>query len=257
MNDCLFSYELALHFSASHRCSDRSAEHSGYGCCDSSGARRLRVLGPCSSVVGNRCLANGRLGRVLVDVAGAVAVPQGARLLMDVSRWLGPYGVASQRGDGLAIFSPNYAYRYFLERPVDEMFGEGVVTFIMLNPSTADAFKNDPTVARCVSFAKQRNARSLRVTNLSPLRATDPRDMLRAGPEPDIVKECNLWYIRKATEDARIVIVAWGNHGKAEGRAEYVRAALAGVSLRHLGLTKHGQPRHPLYVAGSTDLTAL
>ena len=164
-----------------------------------------------------------------------------------------PYPTTIESGDGFAVFSPCKRYRYFLERRVS-MFTNKVVNFIMLNPSTADAFKNDPTVARCVKFTQRWEAGILRVTNVSPFRSTDRRVMLQAGAEPDGVREANLWYISQAATDGALVVAAWGTDGKAEGRDKAVRDLLAGVSLHYLKLTKHGYPQHPLYVAGNTRL---
>ena len=90
---------------------------------------------------------------------------------------LGP----GQKGP-VALFSEDRRYRYLLTRQVG--FGDKRVTFLMLNPSTADEERNDPTIRRCINFANAWGFGWLDVTNLSSLRATNPKEMLEAGPEP-------------------------------------------------------------------------
>ena len=159
----------------------------------------------------------------------------------------------------VARFSPDRKYRYLLTRQVG--FGDrGAVTFIMLNPSTADETHDDPTIRRCISFTNSWSYGWLHVVNLSPLRATDPKELIDAGPEPDDIWEENILTIRETASISELVIVAWGVHGNAEGRADKVvdevvwkpsRVDL--VDLHCLGTTEDGQPRHPLYVKGDTQ----
>jgi hypothetical protein len=144
------------------------------------------------------------------------------------------------------------AYRYTLSRSWD--YGNGTVNFIMLNPSTATAEVDDPTIRRCTQFARAWGYRRLVVTNLFAYRATDPAELRRVadpvGPEND-------WHLRYcAQHEAERVVLAWGAHGAYLGRDKAVLALLAQLSLRVepacFGVTKSGQPRHPLYVAAST-----
>ena len=153
----------------------------------------------------------------------------------------------------LAKFSPDGRYRYILARNLGFQ-GDGRVTFVMLNPSTADEHRNDPTVQRCVNFGRAWGYGWLYVVNLSPLRATDPNDLLAEGPEPADVWETNVDYIQKAVSLSDLVVAAWGVHGEAEGRAERVLDALLrkGWEVHCLGTTKHGHPRHPLYIPKAT-----
>ena len=152
-----------------------------------------------------------------------------------------------------ARFSPDRKYRYLLTRGLG-FTGAGEVMFIMLNPSTADEHRDDPTIRRCISFGKAWGFQTLYVTNLSPLRATYPKELLAAGPEPDDVWEENLDYIIDTALGAVIVVAAWGVHGAAEGRDVRVLAELTRIRSVHcLGTTKDGHPRHPLYVAAGTD----
>jgi hypothetical protein len=150
-----------------------------------------------------------------------------------------------------ATFSVDRTYRYHLHRG----WGDGPsCVFLMLNPSTADAFVLDPTVTRCVRFAKRWGAGSLTVLNIFALRSTDPRGLYS---HPDPVGPANDAVIREHTTGAGLVIAAWGVHGAHLDRAAAVARALAaaGVNLQCLGVTKDGHPRHPLYVKGGTPLT--
>ena len=159
----------------------------------------------------------------------------------------------------VARFSPDRRYRYLLTRQVG--FGDrGTVTFIMLNPSTADETHNDPTIRRCIGFANSWSYGWLHVVNLSPLRATDPKELIDAGPEPEDVWEENILTVRETALASDLIIAAWGAHGAADGRAPKVIDALARSSgfvghegIHCLGVTKTGQPRHPLYIKGDTQ----
>ena len=151
-------------------------------------------------------------------------------------------------------FSPDRRYRYLLTRQISMWEGPSV-TFVMLNPSTADESKNDPTVTRCIGFAKRWGASTLYVVNLSPLRATDPQELIEAGPEPVGIRSENLFSIADAADRSDIIVAAWGTLGGLEGRADLV---LHELEKRHhrfycLERTKHGHPRHPLYVRADTD----
>ena len=151
-----------------------------------------------------------------------------------------------------ARFSDDRRYRYLLTRRVGT--GKKRVMFLMLNPSTADEVRNDPTIARCIGFASSWDCGWLYVTNLSPLRATDPADVLRVGPEPDDVWDTNVENILETAMCCDFTVAAWGNHGAAEGRADRVLAQLGanGKKVLCLGVTQQGYPRHPLYVPADT-----
>jgi hypothetical protein len=124
------------------------------------------------------------------------------------------------------------------------------VLFIGLNPSTADETVNDPTIRRCMTFAKKFGGGRLIMANLFALRATDPYQMLE-HPEP--IGPDNDHWLRRLAREAGITIAAWGVHGQFRGRAEAVRALLPS-QLFALGLTKEGHPRHPLYLPGNAEL---
>lgn len=138
------------------------------------------------------------------------------------------------------------AYRYVLERHWRPELGS--VNFIMLNPSTADANQDDPTIRRCIGFARAWGYGGLIVTNLFALRATDPKEM-KAHAEP--VGPRNDFWLKTIAHNATLMVAAWGAHGAHLGRADEVRSWLD--SLQCLGTTKGGFPRHPLYLKGDTQ----
>jgi hypothetical protein len=145
-----------------------------------------------------------------------------------------------------AVYSDCERYRYALTRVWDPA-GERAL-FVMLNPSTATEVQNDPTVERCERRARTLGFGGFRVTNIFAWRDTDPRKM-RAAPDP--VGPENDAAIRAGADWADRVICAWGSHGAHLDRGAAVEALLraTGAPLEHLGLTKHGHPRHPLYIA--------
>jgi hypothetical protein len=146
----------------------------------------------------------------------------------------------------VAIYSDCEKYRYALTRVWDEAAPR--VTFIMLNPSTATEVQNDPTVERCERRARTLGFGGFRVTNIFAWRDTDPKKM-RAAKDP--VGPLNDATIREASLWADTVICAWGTHGAYMERGAKVLAQLEGTPLFHLGLSKAGHPKHPLYIAYS------
>ena len=152
-----------------------------------------------------------------------------------------------QKGDAasVAVYSDCEAYRYALTR----VWGAGMrrVCFVMLNPSTATEFQNDPTVQRCEQRARTLGFDGFAVANIFGYRATDPK-VMRAVADP--VGVGNDAAILRLAGWAGTVICAWGTHGRHLGRGAAVEVALraAGHPLQHLGLTKGGQPKHPLYI---------
>jgi hypothetical protein len=135
-------------------------------------------------------------------------------------------------------------YRYRLGRAWGDPAER--VCWIMLNPSTADAEVNDPTIRRCIALSRSWGFGALVVVNLFALRATDPR-ALRTHGAP--IGPRNDEAILDETARAGQVIAAWGTHGWVLGRHGHIRKTLA-RHLFHLGLTKGGFPRHPLYLRG-------
>lgn len=147
-----------------------------------------------------------------------------------------------------AIFSSCRCYRYVLWRDwSSELFPDlGTAMFIGLNPSTADEVEDDPTVRRCINFAKSWGYSRLCMTNIFGYRATDPK-VMKSVEEP--IGEENNSYLCQLASEAAIVIAAWGVHGEYLDRGNRVAELIP--DLHCLGYTKHRHPRHPLYVIGS------
>ena len=139
------------------------------------------------------------------------------------------------------VFSPCRTYRYTLWR--EWIGGDGYAMFVGLNPSTADETQDDPTIRRCIAFAKAWGYAGLCMTNLFAFRATDPKDMKAAadpvGPEND-------YHLLRLWADAGVVVAAWGANGTHRGRDAEVAKMLR--PLHCLALTKDGHPGHPLYL---------
>lgn len=148
-----------------------------------------------------------------------------------------------------AIISGCGQYRHSLTRK----WGPGpTCVFIMLNPSTADAVEDDPTIRRCIGFAQREGCGSLEVVNLFGFRATSPADLKRAA---DPVGRWNDQYLYAAVKFATgPVIAAWGAHGAWMDQSRKVRQMLRTKPLKCLGLTKAGEPKHPLYLPGDAPL---
>jgi hypothetical protein len=150
-----------------------------------------------------------------------------------------------------AAISETGTYRYWLTRSWSNAVP---ATFIMLNPSTADAFKDDRTIVRCVDFARAWGYGGIRVVNLYAYRATDPHELSQAldpiGPENDR-------HLRFAARLARLchapLIAAWGCHAQ-PSRVEEVMSFPNMNRLVALGITKDGHPRHPLYLHHDSKL---
>lgn len=148
----------------------------------------------------------------------------------------------------VAIYSDCESYRYSLTRTWAPD-GQRVL-FVMLNPSTATEVQNDPTVERCERRARALGFGAFQVTNIFAWRDTDPRKMRAAidpvGPDNDAA-------IMAGAVWADQIVTAWGTHGAHQSRGAHVEALLrgAGHTLYHLGLSKHGHPKHPLYIAYS------
>lgn len=150
-----------------------------------------------------------------------------------------------------AIISECGTYRYRLWR----QWGDGPsCTFVMLNPSTADAEQDDPTIRRCRKFAEREGCGRLDVVNLFAYRATDPKVMMRAD---DPVGPLNDWHIVDATKGAGLVIAAWGMAGFFMGRGNYVRWRLGGANWRCFKIVSNGEPIHPLYQSADQPLVRL
>lgn len=139
-----------------------------------------------------------------------------------------------------ATFSPCRRYRYALWRSWDDSLPR--VLFVGLNPSTADERRNDPTIRRCIGFARGWGYGGCAVANLFAFRATYPADLKRAddpvGPDNDA------WLLKLAGE-AGLIVAAWGNDGAWRDRSAQVSAVLP--EMHCLDRNRTGEPAHPLY----------
>ena len=150
--------------------------------------------------------------------------------------------------DGWAHFSDDRKYRYLLGRRISD--SPGRLLFVMLNPGTADETHNDPTIRRCIGFAKQWGYGLLEVVNLFAFRTSYIRELRRAA---DPIGSDNDEWLRGALTTADRVVLAWGNHGAFMNRSQQVlRMANNATQPYHLGLNKTGEPKHPLYLPSST-----
>jgi len=158
-----------------------------------------------------------------------------------------------QKGDAasVAVYSACESYRYLLTRTWDASGPRAL--FVMLNPSTATEVQNDPTVERCERRSRALGFGAFRVTNIFAFRATDPK-VMRAQTDPtgpandDTIVGSAIDWIRGGDDR---VICAWGTHGAHLDRGPAVEALLRQTDrpLWHLGLSKAGHPKHPLYIA--------
>ncbi len=155
----------------------------------------------------------------------------------------------TRNGDSTVISSCE-RYRYMLER---SWSAGSRVTWVMLNPSTADGTHDDATIRKCVGFSKRWGHGGMRVVNIFAFRSTDPKAMFDAE---DPVGFENDWYIDRVVAMGGQVVLAWGAHGpvKRVDRVCSVISNAGGKSPQCLGLTKNGNPRHPLMLPYSTPL---
>lgn len=146
-----------------------------------------------------------------------------------------------------ATLDPSGVYRYQLWRVWDE--SKPRVLFIMLNPSTADADHDDPTIRKCIAYAKAWGYGSLEVVNLFALRSTSPA-AIYAHDWP--VGKGNDPYILESAYRAQLIVAAWGVNGEYRARDRHVGALLSlhGFQLHCLKVTSKGLPNHPLYLKG-------
>lgn len=149
-----------------------------------------------------------------------------------------------------AVFSSNRAYRYVLWR-MWRSIGD-YAAFIGLNPSKADEVDNDPTVKRCIAFAKAWGLSGIFMLNIFAFKATDPDEMMAtASPIGRKNDEMLLRYCRKS----KIIVACWGTHGAYRNRGDDVaKRVLKGQTIYCLGTTKNGFPKHPLYLAKTAGL---
>lgn len=145
-----------------------------------------------------------------------------------------------------AVISDDGLYRYWLFRE----WGSGPqISWVMLNPSTADASIDDPTIKRCIQFSRDWGYGALHVMNLFAIRSTDP-SILKTISKHEAFGPSNDWYLIEAGRNVEKVVCAWGNPGGSMAPA--ILKSSGGIW--HLGLTKSGCPKHPLYLPKTTEL---
>lgn len=164
---------------------------------------------------------------------------------------MSPIYTADLRRDALqsgAVFSEDRVYRWLLWR----LWGEHtkrkprrIVAFIGLNCSTATETENDPTVTRCINYARAWGFGGMFMLNAFAFRATDPR-VMKAAANP-VGVDNDKFLLMYAGQVSELVVACWGNHVTHRGRGEKMRELLAGRTVHCLGVNKSGEPVHPLY----------
>jgi hypothetical protein len=139
-------------------------------------------------------------------------------------------------------------YRYSLWRIWDKE--KPIFTFVGLNPSTADHNQDDPTITRCINFAKSWGGGGIYMANLFAYRATDPQDMMSQN---DPIGSDNDFYLNELVNQSQKIIACWGNHGAYQQRSPAVKKLLKN-KLYYLDLNKTGEPKHPLYIHSETQI---
>ena len=141
---------------------------------------------------------------------------------------------------------------------LDLRFGIFEIAFLLLNPSTADEVKDDPTVRRCRLYARDWGYGEVIVLNAFAFRATDPQDMKACadpvGPENDAIIAQSVAALYAA---GGLLVCGWGNHGAHLNRGRAVRALLRPYAARGFPFTKAGEPGHPLYLRKDVQLQDL
>lgn len=148
-----------------------------------------------------------------------------------------------------AVISPCGKFRYFLKRQWGNRNPPSPVTFVMLNPSTADASQDDATIRKCVGFSRLWGFDALCVVNLYAYRATDPKELSKAHYP---VGEENDTYLRIAAGGK--TVAAWGCHAQKTRASEVMKILRETGDVYCLGRTQMGFPKHPLYVKYDTPL---
>jgi len=171
-----------------------------------------------------------------------------------------------------AVLSADQKYRYLLGRCWDDLSAEEEAAlgtgspwevyaiptiFVMLNPSTADALKDDPTIRKCIGFARKSGRTRIVVANLFAWRASDPKALTKVS---DPVGPCNQEAISWAISLCGDAVAAWGRMPSKRVRNIAVRSmgtTKMRKTLHCYGKTKDGEPRHPLMLAYTTPRTLL
>lgn len=154
-----------------------------------------------------------------------------------------------------AVISDCLKHRYLLRRHVSSGLPQRICLFVMLNPSTADAVKDDPTVRTCIEFARKFECSDMEIVNLFSFRSPSPAEIPKTldeacGPEWES-------HLTAAVKRSHLIIAAWGNHGSHLNQDKKVIHFLREYRAMCLGKNKNGSPKHPLYVPRSAELVPL
>ena len=160
---------------------------------------------------------------------------------------------------GRATISDCGKYRYWLSRTWGDRNRR--VIYVMLNPSTADALQDDPTIRRCITFAQKLGCGALGVVNLYAFRTPDPKELTKALKEgTDVLGPRNAGFVRSAVKPEsgidKIVVCAWGSsrisYGDLPRRSPVI--GLIPPTAKCFGFNKDGNPKHPLYLPNNSEL---
>lgn len=146
-----------------------------------------------------------------------------------------------------AELSPCQKYRYALWRRWSATAETNLLVFIGLNPSTADAINDDPTIRRCIGFAKSFGFGGVMMLNVYAFRATKPA-VLKKAADPN--GPLNDETLRRYGKAASMVLAAWGNHCPYDRQEAVIQ--LIGRNFHCLGINASGTPKHPLYISKDT-----
>lgn len=156
---------------------------------------------------------------------------------------------------GAAQFSPCGQYRYWLARYWGNGPSESYALWIGLNPSTAEADCDDPTIRREIEFTRREGLTSYRKVNLFDYRATNPKVLSSPDVKPCSVENFSTILRFANSDNAKLILAAWGVvPASLRWTMEYLMDRMATRNIWCLGVTKDGSPRHPLYVRGDAPL---
>ncbi|MAM05239.1 MAG: hypothetical protein CMD06_04690 [Flavobacteriales bacterium] len=143
-----------------------------------------------------------------------------------------------------ALFSKDQKYRYLLERTWNN--SKKKLLFIMLNPSSADSKKDDPTIRRLISFSKKWGYGGFKVCNLYSYVTSSPSTLYSSS---NILGYKNKSYIKKQIKNSDCIVYAWGN---TEAEPHWLKKIVK--TSYCIGINKNGTPKHPLYINSNAKL---
>lgn len=147
-------------------------------------------------------------------------------------------------------------YRYLLKRElkdVPKISQESTIGWILLNPSTATDKEDDPTIRRCIDFSHRWGYTDMMLGNIFAYRATDPKELRKANKNGiDIIGRDNDFWLAHLFEHSEIIVAGWGTHGVIMNRG--LEIAYQFPEMLSLGITKSGEPKHPLYLKSESEL---